>query len=49
MKLELRDIAGDVCVAISAQAKPSVGGLLGQQDPPLFVRRDNRDCSDIGN
>jgi uncharacterized membrane protein len=49
VKLELREIAGDVCVAISEYVKLSKGGLLGQQEPPLFVRRESNDCSDTGN
>lgn len=48
VKLELREMAGDVWVAISEQARPSIWGLFGHQEPPLFVSRESMDCREIG-
>ena len=43
VKLELLEIAGEVCVAMSEQASESIGGLFGQHEPEPFRIFDNRD------
>lgn len=36
-------------MAMSEQARDSIGGLLGQQEPEPLRILDNRDCREIGN
>lgn len=48
VKLELREIAGEVWVAISKYAVDSGAELLGQQDPEPLRMRESRDCRETG-